>query len=780
MTPTVVVVSHTHWDREWYQPFEVFRLRLAHMVEALLDLLDGNSGFRCFMLDGQTVCVDDVLALRPSLGDRLRAHIAAGRITIGPWYVLQDEFLVGAESIVRNLAVGLASARRWGEPMRIGYLPDAFGHIAQMPRILRGFDIDSAVVWRGVGDRAPGAEWRWRALGRAEVLCLFLPGGYGNAARLGSDGAAALERLRGDLATALPMSRAGVLLWMNGNDHQPAERSLPSLLAALRAALPEVDIEHASLERAVELVRARIDVKQLPVVEGELRSATPTVPVLSGTWSSRSWQKRDHDRAQALLVRLAEPFVALAGIARREELDRAWRTLLECQPHDSICGCSVDEVHRDVDARLRQVAELAAELVDEAVDALVETRTPTSDFGLHRAIAILNPHPFVASVAVEVAIQRLVADGPFRLRGPTGEVGYAIVARTPTDGPGLQPAEWLRLRIDARDLPPHGVRVVVLEPGEPSPSMPPPTTLAVHPIFGGVEIVDGESHLRIAHTFEDEGDRGDLYDFCPREGEPVRSSRHEHLGVHLEARPIGRRVEIDVDIDNRTPDHRLRARFDLSAPPESWWTDTAFGWLERSGDGTHPVSTAVVARGPMPVAFGGLGLHEVERGRDGNFRLTLFRAVGWMSRGDLATRPGHAGYNVETPDAEGLGHLRFRYAIALGPDAVRELEAAIVPARAVALDRGDLAPADRPFLSIEPASVRLSICKRADDGRALVVRVIGPPDGATARLRLFRPIRAAWLSDLDERVGPPLTIRDDTVDVAIPPNDVVTLRIDLH
>ena len=95
MRPAVIVVSHTHWDREWYQPFEIFRLRLCDTVAALLELLDGDSQFRHFMLDGQTVCLDDVLALRPSLGPRLQAHIAAGRISIGPWYVLQDEFLVG-------------------------------------------------------------------------------------------------------------------------------------------------------------------------------------------------------------------------------------------------------------------------------------------------------------------------------------------------------------------------------------------------------------------------------------------------------------------------------------------------------------------------------------------------------------------------------------------------------------------------------------------------------------------------------------------------------------
>ena len=791
MRPAVVVVSHTHWDREWYQPFEVFRLRLGDMVAALLDLLDRDPHFQHFMLDGQTVCLDDVLELHPSLRSRLQEQVVSGRIGIGPWYVLQDEFLVGAESIVRNLSTGLRSARRFGRAMAIGYLPDAFGHIAQMPRILRGFGIDTAVVWRGVGDAAPGSEWRWRAPSGAEVLCLFLPGGYGNAHRLGSEVDPALERLRTDMASLLPLSRAAMMLWMNGNDHQPAEPQLPSLLTALGRALPDVDIEHASLERAAQLVRERIDVAALPVVEGELRRATPTVPVLSGVWSARSWQKRSHDRAEALLVRFAEPFVALAWLRSaaiapisqtsldgRDALAQAWRLLLQCQPHDSICGCSIDEVHREIAARLRRVEQIGRTLVAGAVQTLAGA--PTPDFALHEAVAIINPHPFAVTAMTEVELQRSTDRIPFRLVGPTGEVPYEVISRWSTDGPDRRPAQWLRLRLYARDLPPHGLRLLALKPGAPMAFPTPGSTLAVHSIAGGIEVVDGESGLRIVHTFEDEGDRGDLYDFCPRPGAAPRSSRDTALGVQVSARAIGRRVEIDVEVDNRTPDHRLRARFDLSTPPASIWTDTAFGWIERTSGGTHPVSAITATSGAASFAVAGQGLHEVERAADGALLLTLFRAVGWMSRGDLSTRHGHAGYNVQTPDAQGLGPLRFRYAIAVGADAIRQVEPGLIGPRAIALERA--AAGDCPFLSVEPAGVRLSIFKRADDSDAFIVRMWGPPSGGVnARLRLFRPLRQAWWSDLDERMGAEIEIDEPRQELTVPiaAQEVVTLGLRL-
>jgi alpha-mannosidase len=769
--PSVVVVSHTHWDREWHQTFEVFRLRLCEMVASLLDILDADPQFRQFMLDGQTVCIDDILELRPSLHPRLLAHIQSGRITIGPWYVLQDELLVGAESIVRNLQEGLRSAGRFGQAMRIGYLPDAFGHIAQMPRILRGFGIETAVVWRGVGDAAPGSEWRWRAPAGAEVLCLFLPEGYGNGHRPGTDPHEALGRLRSQMAHQLPLSRASVMLWMNGNDHQPAEPHLPGLLAALARALPDIDIEHASLERAAQLVRERVDVAALPVVAGELRRSSPTVPVLSGVWSSRTWQKVAHDRAQALLVRFAEPFLAFAGSDRREPLRHAWRMLLKCQPHDSICGCSIDEVHRDIDDRLRHVMQLGHSLVRDATQALVGASA--GDWTLHHAIAILNPHPFPVAAAVEVELQRPFGQ-PFRVVGPTGEVPYEILSRSSADGPELRAAEWIRLRVHVRDLPSHGVRILAIEAGEPATLPAPDAAVSVQEVSGGLALVDRESGLRVLHTFEDEGDRGDLYDFCPREDAPPLSSRDVDPGVLVRARVLGRRVELEAEIDNRVPDHRLRARFDCPTPLSSMWTETSFGWVERTTPGTHPVGGVTATPG---FAVGGLGLHEVERAVDGGLLLTLFRAVGWMSRGDLSTRPGHAGYSVRTPDAQGLRRLRFRYALAFGAQAVRELEPGLVEPYAIALDRGE--PGDRALLAIEPPAARLSIFKRADEGDGFIVRLCGSPsETVDARVRFFRPIARAWWSDLDERIGAPLAVAGgrDELTVPIPPNEVVTLR----
>ncbi|MDZ7304105.1 MAG: hypothetical protein ONB44_18420, partial [candidate division KSB1 bacterium] len=97
------VVSHTHWDREWYSPFQQYRQRLVRLTDRLLDLLERNPDYRYFVFDGQTIILEDYWEIRPENRERFKALVQSGRIEIGPWYVLPDEFLVSAESLIRNL-----------------------------------------------------------------------------------------------------------------------------------------------------------------------------------------------------------------------------------------------------------------------------------------------------------------------------------------------------------------------------------------------------------------------------------------------------------------------------------------------------------------------------------------------------------------------------------------------------------------------------------------------------------------------------------------------------
>src|SRR3989337_2415308 len=179
-----VVVPHTHWDREWYLPFEAFRARLVRMMDALLELLDRDPEYKHFVLDGQTIPLDDYLEIRPERRPDIERLVKAGRLLIGPGYVLPDEFLIGGESPIRNLQSGIRSAKAYGGAMMVGYSPDAFGHTAHLPAILRGFGIGTVAIWRGVGREATTSEFRWTSPDGSEVLVLHFPYGYGLMATL--------------------------------------------------------------------------------------------------------------------------------------------------------------------------------------------------------------------------------------------------------------------------------------------------------------------------------------------------------------------------------------------------------------------------------------------------------------------------------------------------------------------------------------------------------------------------------------------------------------------
>src|SRR5213082_116394 len=241
----IIIVPHTHWDREWYQTFQQFRFRLVHAIDTLLDILDRDPDFTHFLLDGQTIVLEDYLEVRPEQEERLKKYTRSGRIQVGPWYLQPDEFLVSGESLVRNLQIGLRRAAEFGEPMCVGYVPDCFGHIAQLPQILQGFGIDNAVFWRGVGAEAHKSEFYWAAPDGTQVLVIHLAGplGYSNARNLPFTPEEFVARVELLTAPLLPKATTNTLLFMNGSDHLEPQAGLPKTIEAANQLLAHIDPE---------------------------------------------------------------------------------------------------------------------------------------------------------------------------------------------------------------------------------------------------------------------------------------------------------------------------------------------------------------------------------------------------------------------------------------------------------------------------------------------------------------------------------------------------------
>jgi mannosylglycerate hydrolase len=367
MARRVTIVPHTHWDREWYEPLAAFRVRLVETLDLLLDVLERDPTYRCFMLDGQMAMVDDYLQVRPEAAERIRRLAVEGRLAVGPWYVLPDEFLVTGETLVRNLQLGLARAAAFGGAMAVGYLPDMFGHIGQMPQLLRQAGMDHAVVWRGVPAAIERTAFWWEAPDGSTVRAEYLPDGYGNGAALPAD-ADDLLRFIDERIDALGSFLVGDLLLMHGTDHQPPRPWLGPVVVEADRRRPDLGIGIRTL--AEHLADAPTD--GLPRWRGELRSGS-RANVLMGVASNRIDVKQAAARCHRALERRCEPYDALFGDPRRDHgalLELAWLQAVRNAAHDSICACSVDTVVDEVLTRYADAQATADALARRALEDL--------------------------------------------------------------------------------------------------------------------------------------------------------------------------------------------------------------------------------------------------------------------------------------------------------------------------------------------------------------------------------------------------------------------------
>ncbi len=362
---TVIAVSHTHWDREWYHPLGVMRARLAALIDDLLDTPDGLP----FLLDGQAIVLDDYLAMRPERRQELRDALQTRQLEAGPWYVLADMLIPSGEALVRNLLAGSRAVRAaGGEPPRVLYSPDAFGHSAAGPVLAHGFGMGLAVVWRGFGGpshpQTDVVQWR-HPNGNSVLLYHLPPGGYEVGSSLpttASDARAIWPALR---ATLQRQNSLGIVLLPNGADHRARQRDRAGAMAALaQAALPD-RVEPGSLNDFATRLIAAAAGATLPDVRGELRDSRGWTWSLQGTFATRAHQKRLNAQGERLLVRDAEPWAAMAWFTtgwRGSTLQHAWTTLLAAHPHDTLCGCSVDAVAVAAEQRWAEAAHHAREV----------------------------------------------------------------------------------------------------------------------------------------------------------------------------------------------------------------------------------------------------------------------------------------------------------------------------------------------------------------------------------------------------------------------------------
>jgi len=783
---TVYIVPHTHWDREWYATFETFRAQLVELWDQLLALTDADPDFR-FLMDGQTVVIDDYLEVRPEAKVRLEAAIRRRQIQVGPWYTLPDEFLVSGETLVRNLQRGIASAEAHGGSMRVGYLPDSFGHAAQMPQLYHQLGFRHAAVWRGVPLEIDRVAFSWEAPDGSRILTAYMGNSYAQGVDLPTEHADLATWVASALEAIEPFHPTANVLLMNGNDHVLPQAALS---AAVRGASGRLNGTIVRLARLDDYL-ATLPADGWPRWRGELRSSA-RANVLMGTLSVRVTDKQRHFAASRTLERLAEPIAALSGIEARDALDKAWTLMLQNAAHDTACGSGIDAVAETSRQRSVSALRIAQSVVELGLSRLAG------------AGQVWNPSLFPRQGLVEIEDSLVL----------TPIVAGGSVASVTTRSPRVPATAATRRLENAR------LSCELLSDGT-------------------LTIVDRQTGLRYQglHRLVDEGDAGDEYNFSPparspQLAEPVRNfsstvvetgpmraslearfdlavydglrpdrqARSDRqtalpirLGLFLEADTP--RLDIELEIINRTPDHRLRTHFPLPFRVGESAADTPFHVTRRPviparrDPGatelelpTYPLWSFVdVSDGRAGLALIADGLHEYEvlPGDPQELALTLLRSVGWLSRDDLTTRTGHAGPGLETPGAQVLGGHRLRYSLYFHEGdwerggVWRMAESTLTP---LVAGTGPTIAGTGARIELAPDTIQMTGLVPRPDGYDL--RVLNASDAPREASVVFEPAPTEVASitlagDLREA----LSLADGMVRLSLPAWGIATLRV---
>jgi len=771
---------HTHWDREWYLPFRAYQVRLATVVDEILERLE-NKVLPCFMLDGQTVVLEDYLELRPENRQRLKQLIADGRLSIGPWYVMPDEFLVSGESLIRNLVRGIQESRAWGCNQFTGYLPDTFGHSADIPTLLRQVGIDSSVIWRGIDPKH--SLFFWQSPSGAKVKTLHLTDGYFQMmlhdwTATNTQKEEALSGLT-DKLTAVRLQDGPVLLPIGGDHLAPVSAEGHSLLKA-----QQPDLQETTPDRYLHNIPSK---PTWDTIQGELVENSGSF-LLPGVYSARMYLKQANRKLEHLLIHKLEPLLALAQMTHWpktwrypiHELDLAWKTLILNHPHDSICGCSVDEVHRENEVRFDQVRQLAESMLNRTVSLFTEHladeqswiiwnmgQTPYT--GVVPAVEDRTEDNQQASQLIQVESEQTVLQDEFlhdshriplshltktRRTGwiwaeSVPAMGYKIIPKSPQSGS----AKFRSVEVEPRHLRNGLISIQIEQNGH--------LTIS--------DLQTGKSYSKLLQ-FQLIQEQGDSYNSAPVPGSSIETSRfisskvffqgplvgaieltHEIDGLQLKTQvrlqaesPL---VSLQTTFTNQSPNIKLQVGFSTDQPITTVTAESHLSLVTRHYDPTYQITEHMPVEkmkelktntGPVQRFFSTngqsfitQGLAEYEVFQD-TLWITLHRGFSHLSKADTGVRGAQAGPPFETPEGQCLNRtFECHYAWLPTPNAPSQLyEQAIrfygnVWAES-GKNKGNMQiNADAGLFHLENSSIVTSACYWSA-GQGVILRLINP------------------------------------------------------
>lgn len=598
-----------------------------------------TQSIKYYVLDGQTAVLEDYFAVKPENRPRVKALVAAGKLIIGPWYTQTDTTLVSGESIVRNLMYGIRDCLAFGEPMKIGYLPDSFGMSSQLPHIYNGFGITRTMFWRGCSERhgTDKTEFLWQSQDGSEVTAQVLPLGYAIGKYLLEDEAGLRKRLDTYFEVLEKASVTKEILLPNGHDQMPLQQNIFAVMDKLREIYPQRQFVMSRFEEVFDHIDAHRD--ELATLKGEFIDGK-YMRVHRTIGSTRMDIKIAHARIENKIVNVLEPLATLAWTLGFEYhhglLEKMWKEILKNHAHDSIGCCCSDKVHREVMSRFELAEDMADNLTCFYMRKIVDNMPQSEEDKL----VMFNLTPWPREEVINTTIRLRASQ--FRLLDDRGnEIPYCLRSAREID-PGLIDRQivhygnydpFMEFDIQLNQiLPSMGYRTLYIEPhvaGKLLAAEKSSEALLENAFWeitlnddGTLRLLDKASGLIYDRVLEIEesSDDGDEYDYSPsREEWRLTSAQGEHeveviheawqsraVIRHRMAVPAdlaersarqqtgtleaeltvtlshnSRRIDVEARLGNHADDHRVRVLIPTPFTTDTVLADTQFGSLTR-------------------------------------------------------------------------------------------------------------------------------------------------------------------------------------------------------
>lgn len=840
MKKTLHIIPHSHWDREWYMPFEKHRVRLVELFDDLIQTMEENPTYTFYHMDGQYIPIEDYLEIRPHMKERLVKLIRDGRIKIGPWYILQDEYLTSGEANIRNMLYGIRLCRTLGaEPVKCGYFPDAFGNVSQAPQIVKGFGFDNIVFGRGVrnGKDNTESELIWRAPDGSDVMAVHMANWYNNAMELPEEPEALRQRIEKIVAGTERFAQTDHLLGMNGCDHQPIQTNLHEIIALANEVQDKVTVKQSNLEDYIEEIRPYKE--KFPVYEGEINGqfTTGSCPLVC-TASAHIDIKQDNHNVQHLLERIAEPLAASAmifgGTYDGDLFLYAWRKLMQNHPHDSICACSCDDVYEEMKVRFAKSRACAETLRDAALCYLAEQINTETDG--EQAIIVFSTEPNAACTTVRTHVdfapeEQVKAVAVFDENGNEIPSTFRIIRNQFTYTlprhtfriPAYVDRFEINMQVQTHGIGHNVYTVKKHAPSEKTALVYTENTMeneflavAFNP-NGTVDVTDKRSGVcyRNQNLFEDTQDRGNLYNYVQPEGDIAVTNKDKTARITIDRVtpwsvtfkceiPLGidadvtsyvtlskgvARVDFRTVVTNRADNHRLRALFPSEIETESVFAEGQFDVIRRGikpsevwqnpcfAQRTQAFVTLESDNDEQALMVANQGLCEYEVLRDGHNTLAVTLLRAIGDIGDWGVFP--------SPKGQKKGTYELAYAFVPYQKSQRAAAYGLgygfaypsVTAISAESHSGTVS-ANLDLVRFDNEHIRMTAFKKCEERNSIILRFFNTLPHATPLTVSLAPVfQNARLTDLGECVIGDLAIENNTLTMDIGAKKIVTVEL---